>query len=73
MFARSFKSYLEQGINLTVLDPMQPIFDEKPQIENGILTIKGHYDTTPSRFYFSLSYIQENGGWKLSNINVDIR
>jgi hypothetical protein len=71
-FNNAFKAYIEKEVDLTVLDPMQPIFDKKPQIEDGILAIKGHYDTTPNQFYFDLSYMQENGAWKLTNIDVKV-
>ena len=68
-----FKSFSEQNIDLTVLDPLQPLFDEAPQIdEQGILILVGHYATTPNVTYFKLKYY-ERPNWKLMGINVDIK
>lgn len=73
-FNQAFKSFMDMGIDFTVLDTMQPIFDPKPAIDSdGVLLIKGYYETKPNRFYFDLRYVQESGEWKLVRINADIK
>ena len=72
-FNNAFKVFIEKNVDFTIVDPMQPVFDSKPVINDGILTLKGHYDTTPNKLYFNLSYMQENGAWKLTNIDVNVK
>jgi len=68
-----FKSFIEKNINLTVVDPLNPIFDQKPEVNaDGVLELKGHYATTPSILRFDFEYIKENGVWKPIGINIQV-
>ena len=70
----SFKSFTEQGIDLTILDSVNPIFNEKTFIDNdGFLVLQGYYPTTPSTAYFKLKYAYEYPDWKLVSIDVRIK
>ncbi|MFH1874202.1 MAG: hypothetical protein ABH859_03330 [Pseudomonadota bacterium] len=73
-FSQAFKSFTDADINIVpVLESYPPVFDQKPTLsKNGILTIKGHYPTRPSRISFELKYIYEGLGWKLVGTNVYI-
>jgi hypothetical protein len=71
---KAFKSYTEQNIDLTVLNDLDPVLEGNPTVnEKGILTVQGYYPTKPKRFYFTLGYYQEDGMWKLINIDTKIR
>jgi hypothetical protein len=66
-----FKSFIDQNIDLTVIEGKNPEFSEKASIdENGRLVLKGFYLVPPAKFVFTLKYIQEDKQWKLVGINV---
>ena len=70
---RLFKSFMDKNINLLLLDNLNPIFDKEPAIgSNGILELKGHYDTKPLIVRFDLKYIKEDGIWKIIGIDIDV-
>ena len=61
-----FGFLFDAGVDFTALDPLVPLFDGEPAIdENGILSIKGHYATTPNQVHYELKYIHEGLSWKL--------
>ncbi len=63
----AFKPFFDLGIDLTVLEHIEPIFDKKTILDkNGQLFISGYYPTSPSRFAFECGYMKEGGQWKLS-------
>lgn len=56
------------------LKNLSPAFDEAPTLdEGGLMTIKGHYPSTPSKIFFDLGYIKEGLSWKLVDIGVNLR
>lgn len=70
----SFGVFYTSGLDLTVLEGMSPVFDEKSAInEDGVLIIKGQYPTKPSRVFFEQKYIYEGLGWKLLGFNINVR
>ncbi len=71
--ANIFRSFIEQEIDLTVLEDFEPVFDEEPFMnEDGLLVLRGYYPTRPSVVVFEVSYISEETGWKLFGINVNV-
>ena len=47
--------------------------DEDAKIdENGVLKLKGHFQTTPKQVKYQLGFIQSEGAWKLSGVTIDI-
>ncbi len=51
-----------------------PSFDEPPAINaDGFLVAKGSYATAPSKVFFELKYVDEDGAWKLIGINVNVK
>jgi len=72
--ADRFRSFMDQDIDLTVLQNLDPAVDEGPALDdNGWLTLRGHYPTRPSRVDFALSYAAERGTWKLVGIDLDVK
>ncbi|HAS53206.1 MAG TPA: hypothetical protein DCS42_03255 [Nitrospiraceae bacterium] len=74
-FNSAFKAFMDNNVNLVpVVEKLTPVFDEKPSLsKEGVLSLKGHYPTRPSRVLFELSFIDEGAGWKLVSTNVNIK
>jgi hypothetical protein len=69
-----FAPFIENDIDLTALDPLEPSLDNEAKIdENGVLTIVGRYPTKPSQVTFEQKYIYEGTSWKLVGLNVNIK
>jgi hypothetical protein len=72
--AEVFKGFRDQHVNLESIAAKAPIPVEEPKIgDNGRLTLKGYFDTTPSRVNYELAFIVSEGEWKLFNVNVDVK
>jgi hypothetical protein len=72
--AEVFKGFRDQHIDLDSIAAKAPISVEEPKVgDNGRLTLKGYFDTTPSRVNYDLAFIVSEGEWKLFNINVDVK
>lgn len=70
----SFGAFIDQEIDLTVVDGMQPNIDASAGIQaDGTLHLTGHYPTEPSRTSFDLQYELEDAQWKIINIDIDVR
>lgn len=68
---RGFSSLYPYGSAFQVLKTMTPIFDEPTQIsDQGVMSIKGHYATTPEQMNFTAKYFFEGTGWKLFGLSV---
>jgi hypothetical protein len=67
----NFRSFIDQKIDLTVIEGKNPEFSEKAAIdESGRLILQGFYLVQPVKISFTLKYIQEEGKWKPVGINV---
>lgn len=54
-----------------VAKPMVP--DGEARIdENGVLRLKGRFETTPKQVKYQLGFIPSDGVWKLSALTIDI-
>ena len=70
----AFGKVLKANIDLTVVDPIKPILDGEAKMnENGVLTIKGHYKTHPSKLSFECNYVYEGTAWKLSGFYFHLK
>ncbi|SMC24377.1 hypothetical protein SAMN02746041_01976 [Desulfacinum hydrothermale DSM 13146] len=69
--ADNFKSFVEKKIDLTVIEGLDPILENEPQIKpDQPLELKGKYYASLMTVIFDLTYKPENSEWKLSNISV---
>jgi len=69
-----FKEFRDKHIDFDVIAARKPINVEEPKIsDDGTLSIKGYFDTTPSRLNYDLGFIISEGEWKLMKINVDLK
>src|SRR6476646_8013181 len=70
--AEIFKEFRDKHIDFDIIASKKPIGTEEPKIaDNGILSIKGYFDTTPSRVNYDLAFIMSDGEGKLIKIDVD--
>ena len=70
----AFKPFFDLGVDLTILENIEPIFDKKTILDkNGQLFISGYYPTSPSIFTFERGYMKESGQWKLSAFFANIK
>ena len=69
-----FQSFIDKGINISQITKLDPVFDEPPAINaDGFLVAKGSYATEPSKVFFELKYVDQDGAWKLIGINVNVK
>jgi hypothetical protein len=72
--ADTFKGFRDQHVYLDLIAAKTPIPSEEPKVDDkGRLTLKGYFDTAPSRVYYNLAYIMSDEEWKLVQINVDVK
>jgi len=72
--AEVFKGFRDQHIDFDLIAAKAPVSVEEPKVDdNGRLTLKGYFDTTPSRMNYDLVFIMSDGEWKLIAINVDLK
>lgn len=70
----SFSEFLTQDIDLTVLQNYEPMFTSEPALSaDGVLALEGYFPTTPSRAWFSYTYVHRGAGWKLLGIDFNVR
>ncbi len=69
-----FQSFIDKEINIAQIAKLEPVFDEPPAINaDGFLVAKGSYATKPSKVFFELKYVDQDGAWKLIGINVNVK
>lgn len=70
----SFAPFLEQEIDLTVLEGYEPMFTTDPAMSaEGVLRLEGYFPTNPSRAHFKYSYVHRDDRWQLLAINVNLK
>lgn len=73
-FDEAFGSFYQFGDALMVLDKHSPQFSAKATIdEDGVLLLKGLYQTKPNQLHFEQQYIYEGLGWKLVGFNANVK
>jgi hypothetical protein len=72
--AATFKGFRDQHVDFELIVAKQPVPVEEAKVDDrGVLTIKGYFDTQPSRVNYDLAFILSDGDWKLIRINVDVK
>lgn len=70
----AFQSFIDKEVNIAPIAKLEPTFDSTPAVnDDGLLVMKGFYPTQPSRVFFQLKYIDEDGSWTLAAINVQLK
>ena len=69
-----FKEFRDKHIDFDIVAAKKPINAEEPKVDDrGVLSIKGYFDTTPSRVNYDLAFILSDGEWKLIKIDVNVK
>jgi hypothetical protein len=69
-----FRTFSDQNADLTVLGSLEPVFSKTLGIDSdGVLALKGYYQSQPSVTYFDMQYIYEHPEWKLLGIGLELR
>jgi hypothetical protein len=70
----AFKAFADNHVDFKIIAAKAPIAKEEPTVsDKGVLSLYGHFDTTPSHVYYELEFIMSDGEWKPIKINVNIR
>ena len=68
-----FKDLIEKRAVFDALVAKPIVPDAEAKIDdNGVLRLKGHFETTPKQVKYQLGFIPSDGLWKLSGITIDI-
>src|SRR6185437_9846016 len=59
--AATFKEFRDKRIDFDLIAAKKPISTEEPKINNGTLSIKGYFDTSPARLNYDLGFIVSEG------------
>jgi hypothetical protein len=69
----AFNDFSEKHIDIAYVAAMAPIPDKPASInDDGVLTLEGHFETTPKKLKYNLGFIMSDGLWKPIRLNVDI-
>src|SRR5215216_2327388 len=68
-----FKDLVEKRAVFDALVAQKMIPDEDAKIdEQGVLKLKGRFQTAPKQVKYQLGFIESEGAWKLSGVSIDI-
>jgi hypothetical protein len=68
-----FKNLVEKHAVFDAVVAEKIVPDEDAKIDdNGVLKLKGRFQTAPKQVKYQLGFIQSEGAWKLSGVQIDI-
>jgi hypothetical protein len=67
-----FKDLVEKHAVFDAVVAEKMIVDEDARIDQGVLKLKGRFQTTPKQVKYQLGFIESEGVWKLSGVTIDI-
>src|SRR3954453_14037462 len=68
-----FKDLIEKHAVFDAVVASPIVSDEDAKIdEQGVLRLKGHFDTAPKKGKYQRGFIPSDGQWKLSGVAIDI-
>ena len=68
-----FKNLVEKHAVFDAVVAEKMISDEAAKIdEKGVLKLKGRFQTSPKQVKYELGFIESEGAWKLSGVQIDI-
>jgi hypothetical protein len=69
----AFKDFSEKHIDIAYVAAMTPVPDKPVSInDDGVLTLEGHFETTPKKLKYNLGFIMSDGQWKPIRLKVNI-
>lgn len=71
---QTFKPFADAHIDFDLIVARPIVPTSEAQINSdGVLMLRGYFDTTPSRVTYDLDFIRSEGEWKLSKLNVRVK
>jgi hypothetical protein len=68
-----FKAFHDQQIDISPVLSQAPVLSEPARIDReGVLLLKGAFETRPSRVIFDMRLLLADGDWKLVSIHVNV-
>jgi len=68
-----FKDLVEKHAVFDAVVAQKMIPDEDARIdEQGVLKLRGRFQTAPKQVKYQLGFIESEGAWKLSGVTIDI-
>jgi hypothetical protein len=69
----AFKDFSDKHIDIALVAAKIPVPDMPASInDDGVLTLEGHFDTSPKKLKYILGYIMSDGEWKPIRLKVDV-
>ena len=69
-----FKEFRNKRIDFDIIAAKRPVSTEEPKVgDNNVLSIKGYFDTPPTRVNYDLAFIMSEGEWRLIKVDVDVK
>ncbi len=69
-----FKGFADKQIDLSIIAIKTPVATTPTKIDDrGVLQLRGHFDTQPSRVHYELDFLVSEEEWKPLSINVRVR
>jgi len=73
MIKDHFQGFIDDKIDLSVVQGLPPVFDRLPLInQDGLLVLDGHFNTPQFRADFHMEYTYELPRWKLFGIDLSL-
>ena len=72
--SEAFEPFRDQSIDLSAVVAFSPVEDPAPVVDaDGILQLKGYFETDPSYVAYDISFVGEDDGvWRMTAINVHV-
>jgi hypothetical protein len=67
-----FQQFIATKVDLSGVRNVAPVFNAKPMIVDGVLTLDGRFPSRPFRVGFKLDYVMEQSAWKLAGWDLVI-
>jgi len=71
--AAGFKGFSDHHIDISGIAALPPISEGEAEIDSeGVLKLRGHFDTTPKKVKYDLGFIRSEGQWKAVKLTINI-
>jgi len=69
-----FKPFADARIDFALAVAKERAVTEDAKVDDdGRLTLRGHFETRPSRIHYDLAFIMSDGEWKLIKLTVNVK
>lgn len=68
----AFKDFSEKHIDIALVAAKIPVPGMPASINDGVLTLEGHFDAAPKKLKYILGYIMSDGEWKPIRLKGDL-